>query len=158
MKTNDQYWNPCILSRQLDGPRKWPILIVPPLPIKRYQTRSIQVNKVHKFEAAPTCCPEGVVFPPRNVLIIKDICIFHAQVFGKKMAIYCPQGSGTLRQQLTIHYILHILHYLALSCTILHHVAPGCTMLHQVAPCCTMLHHVAPCCTMMHHVAPYCTM
>ena len=29
----------------------------------------------------------------------------------KKIAIYCPQGSGTLRQQLTI------LHYLALYCS-----------------------------------------
>ena len=29
-----------------------------------------------------------------------------------KIAIYCPQGSGTLRQQLTILHILHILHIL----------------------------------------------
>ena len=28
------------------------------------------------------------------------------------MALYCPQGSGTLRQQLTILHILHILHIL----------------------------------------------
>ena len=27
-----------------------------------------------------------------------------------KMAIYCPLGSGTLRQQLTLLHILHILH------------------------------------------------
>ena len=41
-----------------------------------------------------------------------------------KIAIYCPQGSGTLRQQLTI------LHYFALSCTILHYLALSCTILH----------------------------
>ena len=29
-----------------------------------------------------------------------------------KIAIYCPQGSGTLRQQLTILHILHTLHIL----------------------------------------------
>ena len=57
------------------------------------------------------------------------------------MALYCPQGSGTLRQQFTILHILHILHslhsllgllgllglhsqhYLALSCTFLHYLA-----------------------------------
>ena len=51
--------------------------------------------------------------------------------FDPKMALYCPQGSGTLRQQLTILHILHIphvlhilhilhiLHYIALSWTIL---------------------------------------
>ena len=45
--------------------------------------------------------------------------IVHISNFGicrGKIAIYCPQGSGTLRQQLTILnilHILHILHYLA---------------------------------------------
>ena len=37
----------------------------------------------HKFEAVPTCCPEGVLFPPRNLLIIRDICMFHAQLHQK---------------------------------------------------------------------------
>ena len=68
----------------------------------------------------------------------------------EKIAIYCPEGSGTLRQQLTI------LHYLSLSCTILHYVTSSCTILHHDAPCCTMLHHVAPCRTMLHQVAPCC--
>ena len=36
----------------------------------------------HKFEAVPTCCPEGVLFP-RNLLIIRDICMFHAQLHQK---------------------------------------------------------------------------
>jgi hypothetical protein len=46
-----------------------------------------------------------------------------------KLAIYCQQGSGTLRQQLTILHvlhilhILHILHYFALFWTILHYIA-----------------------------------
>ena len=30
LKTNDQDWNPYISSRQLEGPRNWPIFIVPP--------------------------------------------------------------------------------------------------------------------------------
>ena len=37
----------------------------------------------HKFEAVPTCCPKGVVFPPCNLLIIGDICIYHAQSYQK---------------------------------------------------------------------------
>ena len=46
----------------------------------------------------------------------------------EKIAIYCPQGSGTLRQQLIILHVLHILHilhilnYIALSWTILHYL------------------------------------
>ena len=92
----------------------------------------------------------------------------------QKIAKFCPQGSGTLRQHLTILPILHYLawfytnlQYLALSCTILHYFAPSCTMLHHVAscytklnhaaPCCTMLNHVKPCCTILHHLAPSCT-
>ena len=54
----------------------------------------------------------------------------------KKIAIYCPQGSGTLRQQLTflpILHILHILHYLARFCTILQYLALPCTILHHLA-------------------------
>ena len=88
-----------------------------------------------------------------------------------KIAIYCPQGSGMLRQQLPIlHYlalsctILHylalyctILHYLALSWTILHYLTPSCTMLHHLAPCCSMLHHLAQGCTRLYHLAPSCT-
>ena len=31
-----------------------------------------------------------------------------------KIVIYCPQGSGTLRQQLTILHMLHMLHILHL--------------------------------------------
>ena len=41
-----------------------------------------------------------------------------------KIAIYCPQGSGTLRQQLTI------LHYLALYCMVLHDIAWYCMVWH----------------------------
>ena len=45
-----------------------------------------------------------------------------------KIAIYCPRGSGTLRQQLLMmHWLCTNLHYLALSCTILHYLALSCT-------------------------------
>ena len=46
-----------------------------------------------------------------------------------KITIYCPQGSGTLRQQLIILHalhilhILHILHYIALSWIIMDYLA-----------------------------------
>ena len=66
-----------------------------------------------------------------------------------KIAIYCPQGSDTFRQQLTILHvlhilhILHILHYIALSWTILHHLKLSCTILHYLAPSRTILHPLA---------------
>ena len=87
LKTKDQDWNPYI-----SPPGKlanWQSLSFPLLHIKRYQTRSIQVKSLSlsKFEAAPKCCPEGVAFPPRNVLIIMDICIFHAQLNQKNSTL-----------------------------------------------------------------------
>merc|ERR1712020_42914 len=66
---------------------------------------------------------------------------------GKKWPLYCPQGSGTLRQQLLM------MHGIALYCIVLHGIAWYCTILHHLAPSCTIL-HVEPCCTMLHHVAP----
>ena len=60
-----------------------------------------------------------------------------------KMASYCPQGSGTLRQQLLmmhgIAWYCIILHYLAFSCNIFHYIALSCTILHYIAvmSCCT---------------------
>ena len=57
--------------------------------------------------------------------------------FNKKWPLYCPQGSGTLRQQLLMMHGIAwycILHHIAPSCTILHHLAPSCTMLHQSLP------------------------
>ena len=44
-----------------------------------------------------------------------------------KMAIYCPQGSGTLRQQLLI------IHGIALYCMVLHGIAWYCMVLHGIA-------------------------
>ena len=54
-----------------------------------------------------------------------------------KTAIYCPQGSGTLRQHITN------LQYLVLSCTILHYLALSCTILHYLALSFTILHYLA---------------
>ena len=70
--------------------------------------------------------------------------------YYKKIAIYCPQGSCTLRQQLTI------LHYLALSCTILHYLALSCTILHYLALSCTILHYLALSCAILRYLAVSC--
>ena len=98
-------------------------------------------------------------------------CFSFRKAILKKIAIYCPQGSGTLRQPLTIlHYlalsciILHYLalsciiwHYHALSCTILHYLALSCTILHYLAPSCTILQYPALSCTILHYLALSCT-
>ena len=44
-----------------------------------------------------------------------------------KMALYCPQGSGTLRQQLLL------MHGFAWYCIILHGIALYCMVLHDIA-------------------------
>ena len=49
-----------------------------------------------------------------TITIIKMITIMIKMI--TKMALYCPQGSGTLRQQLLMmHWLCTILHYLAKS-------------------------------------------
>ena len=56
---------------------------------------------------------------------------------NQKMAIYCPQGSGTLRQQLLS------MHYIAWYCKVLHGIAWYCILLHGIALFCIILHYLA---------------
>ena len=44
-----------------------------------------------------------------------------------KMALYCPQGSGTLRKQLLM------MHGIAWYCMVLHGIALYCMVLHCIA-------------------------
>ena len=59
-----------------------------------------------------------------------------------KIAIYCPQGSGTLRQQLLsmygIAWYYMVLH--AWYCMVMHGIAWNCMELHGIAWYCTLLH------------------
>ena len=64
-----------------------------------------------------------------------------------KMAIYCPQGSGTLRQQLLI------IHGIALYCMVLHGIAWYCMVLHGIAGYCMVLHGIAWYCMVLHCIA-----
>ena len=91
-KESNLIWRPMIntgiLSSppgDLDGPRNWPIFIVPPLPITRYQTRSIQVESlsISQIRGCSNVLSWGGIIPPRNLLIIRDICMFHAQLHQK---------------------------------------------------------------------------
>ena len=67
-----------------------------------------------------------------------------------KMAIYCPQGGGTLRQQLSIMHgiawFCMVLHHLALCCTMLHHVAPEyARVCHSMPEYAKVVHKLSPC-------------
>ena len=55
----------------------------------------------------------------------------------KKMALYCPQGSGTLRQQLLM------MHGIAWHCMVLHGIALYCIVLHGIPWHCMVLHCIA---------------
>ena len=55
----------------------------------------------------------------------------------KKIAIYCPQGSGTLRQQLLS------MHGIAWYCMVLHGIAWYCMVMHGIAWNCMELHGIA---------------
>ena len=67
-----------------------------------------------------------------------------------KMALYCPQGSGTLRQQLLM------MHGIAWHCNLLHGIACYCMVLHVIAWYCMVLHGIAWFCKVLHGIALYC--
>ena len=79
-----------------------------------------------------------------------------------KMSSYCPQGSGTLRQQLfMIHCIawycmvagyLIILHGIAWYCMVLHGIAWYCMVLLGIALSCIVLHYNALYCNILHYL------
>ena len=55
----------------------------------------------------------------------------------QKWPLYCPQGSGTLRQQLLmmrgIAWYCMVLHGIALYCIVLHGIAWYCMVVHGFA-------------------------
>ena len=65
-----------------------------------------------------------------------------------KMAIYCPQGSGTLRQQLLS------MHDIAWYCMVSHCIAWYCMIFHDIP--CIEVHCIAWYCLVLHGIAWYC--
>ena len=65
-------------------------------------------------------------------------------VILKKWPLYCPQGSGTLRQQLLM------MHGIAWYCMVLHGIALYCIVLHGIAWYCMVLHGIAWYCMVLH--------
>ena len=59
--------------------------------------------------------------PHRNQADL-EIC-----AYAEKWPLYCPQGSGTLRQQLLM------MHGIAMYCIVLHSIAWYCMVLHGIA-------------------------
>ena len=76
---------------------------------------------------------------------------------NKKWPLYCPQGSGTLRQQfLMMHGIAWyfiVLHGIAWYCMVLHGIAWHCMVLHGIAWYCMVLHDIAWYCMVLHCIA-----
>ena len=85
------------------------------------------------------------------ILLLKPVCV-HCQCVGgfvgqvvpvevflksKKWPLYCPQGSGTLRQQLLMMYGI------AWYCMVLHDIAWYCMVLNGIALFCMVLHGLA---------------
>ena len=101
-------------------------------------------KKTMKQEILRRTLPVGlsVLFPLRHKMTKVPGPPCHIR-YQTKIAIYCPQGSGTLHQQLTI------LHYLALFYIILHYLAPSFTILHHLALFCSILHYLALSCTIL---------
>ena len=60
------------------------------------------------------------------------------------MALYSPQGSGTLRQQLLvmqgIAWYCMALHGIAWYCMVMHGIVRYCMVLHSIARYCMVLH------------------
>ena len=77
-----------------------------------------------------------------------------------KMALYCPQGSGTLPQQLSmmhgIVWYCMVLHGIVWYCMVLCGIAWYCMVLHCFAWYCMELHGIAWYCMELHGIAWYC--
>ena len=54
-----------------------------------------------------------------------------------EIALYCPEGSGTLRQPLLM------MHGIAWYCMVLHGIAWYCMVLHGIALYCMVSHGIA---------------
>ena len=67
-----------------------------------------------------------------------------------KMALYCPQGSGTLRQQLSM------MHGIPWYCMVLNCIAWHCMALHGIAWFCNIPHGIACYCLLLHGNTWYC--
>merc|ERR1711978_79756 len=76
-----------------------------------------------------------------------------------KMAIYCPQGSGTLRQQLLmmhgIGWYWMVLDGIGWYCTVLHGIARYRMVLHGIAWYLMVLNGIAWYCMVLHGIAWY---
>ena len=68
-------------------------------------------------------------------------------VLKAKLALYCPQSSGTLRQQLLM------MHGIAWYCMVLHGIALYCIVLHGIAWYCMVLHGFALYRMVLHGIA-----
>ena len=77
-----------------------------------------------------------------------------------KMAIYCPQGSGTLRQQLLmmhdIAWYCMVWHGMAWYYIVLHGIAWYHMVLHGIALYCMVSHGIAWNCMVFHGITWYC--
>ena len=69
------------------------------------------------------------------------------QPLKKKWPLYCPQGSGTLRQQLLM------MHGIACYCMVLQGIALYCIEVHGIAWYCNILHGIAWYCMVLHCIA-----
>ena len=74
-----------------------------------------------------------------------EMTMFNDQLL--KMASYCPQGSGTLRQQLLM------MHGIACYCMVLQGIALYCIEVHGIAWYCNILHGIAWYCIVLHGIA-----
>ena len=64
--------------------------------------------------------------------------------------MYCPQGSGTLRQQLLMRFGI------AWYCMVFHGIAWYCMVLHSIAWYCIALHGIVWHCMVLHGIAWHC--
>ena len=75
--------------------------------------------------------------------------------------LYCPQGSGTLRQQLSMIYGIAwycmILHCIACHGMVSHAITCYCMLQHAIAWYCMVLHGIAWYCRVLQGVAWYST-
>ena len=118
----------------------------------RVSTYQSQESFKHEKDMSGSCQKQwsdkyfGFSFP------ISEQAETYSKICGLKMGIYCPQGSGTFRQQYTQLYSV-MLCYKLLCNTQLYSVILRYAPLYSVILCYTLFHSISLCFTLFNSVS-----
>ena len=89
--------------------------------------KRFQIVRLNSYINSRQVITKKVSIPLDKLTFLQQVWSISGEIRASKMALYCPQGSGTLRQQLLMMYGI------ALYCIGLHGIVLYCMVLHGIA-------------------------